>query len=348
MASRQDHENYLFNSIIKEDGSRENLFNIDLDSEFLHFHNYKNALINKYQNFDFNDLKGSRAIENDYGEVLQITTEEPIDFRLKDADYRNSLKSNLKLVPGIGVKKELKLKEEGYSSLEDLTGHERYSDRACEILENVDNFQCGDLIDLVKKNRYDNECKTDLLKCASLFDAEDFKFMDIETLGLSNVPIILIGVAEIKKNRIISTQYLARDIGEEVAALEGFKSHLDENSAHVTFNGKYFDVPYIRNRLGYYRMPADELNIPHFDLLYYARLLWRKTLPNCQLQTIEKHIFGLEREGDVPGQYIPGYYETYLQNGNIGPLVPIVDHNRQDIVSLAGFLMKMYEEVNGD
>ena len=27
-------------------------------------------------------------------------------------------------------------------------------------------------------------------------------------------------------------------------------------------------------------------------------------------------------------------------------MIPIIEHNRQDIVSLADFLMKMYEEVN--
>jgi hypothetical protein len=32
---------------------------------------------------------------------------------------------------------------------------------------------------------------------------------------------------------------------------------------------------------------------------------------------------------------VPEFYETYLTSGNPGPLVPIVTHNRQDLVSLA-------------
>ena len=59
-------------------------------------------------------------------------------------------------------------------------------------------------------------------------------------------------------------------------------------------------------------------------------------------------MFGLERQGDVPGQYIPDYYNTYLTEGNIGPLIPIIEHNKQDIISLASFLEKIYAEVNGD
>ena len=169
--------------------------------------------------------------------------------------------------------------------------------------------------------------------------------MDIETLGLSNVPVILIGVAEIKNNKITSSQYFLRDIYEEPAVLEAYLSHLDDDSIHVTFNGSMFDVPFIKNRCSYYRMNP-QLDLPHLDLLYFARNLWKNTLPNCQLQTIEKEIFGIERKDDVPGQYILGYYQTYLTERNIGPIVPIIEHNRQDIVSLASFLMKMYDIVN--
>ena len=184
------------------------------------------------------------------------------------------------------------------------------------------------------------------LKAASLVEPENFKFMDIETLGLSNVPIVLIGVASIKNNNIISKQYLLRDPVEEPALLEAYLDNLDDDSVHVTFNGKFFDVPFIKQRLNYYRMPDDKLDKPHFDLLYFARNLWKDQLPNCQLQTIEKEIFGIERENDVPGQFVPGFYNTYLKNSNLGPLVPIVEHNREDIVSLVSFLMKMYDEIN--
>lgn len=345
--SRQFHEDYLFKSIIENNSSKEKLFNIDINNEFLYFYNYKNALLNRYKDFTFENFKGSKVINNDYGEVLQITTEEPINFNLKDNDYRNNLKSNLKLVPGIGIKKEINLKNKGYNSLEDLANHNSYCDKASLVLDDIDNLTSPDLIDFIKNNRYGKDCNLNLLKSASLFDSSDFKFMDIETLGLSNVPIILIGVAEIVNNKIRSTQYLVRDVIEEAAALDGFISHLDENSVHITFNGKFFDIPYIRNRLRTFRISDSSLDIPHFDLLYYARYLWSDKLSNCQLQTIEKDIFGIGRFGDVPGQYIPDYYNTYLKEGNLGPLIPIVDHNRQDIVSLASFLMKMYEEVNG-
>ena len=169
--------------------------------------------------------------------------------------------------------------------------------------------------------------------------------MDIETKGLSNVPIILIGVAEIRGNKIVASQYFLRDYTEEPSIIDAYLSHLDEDSVHVTFNGKSFDVPFIKNRCAYNGIDAN-LDLPHLDLMYFAKNLWRDKLSNCQLQTIEQEIFGIQREGDVPGQYIPGYYDTYLSQNNIGPVVPIIEHNCQDIISLASFLEKMYEEVN--
>ena len=78
--------------------------------------------------------------------------------------------------------------------------------------------------------------------------------------------------------------------------------------------------------------------------MYPARNLWKDVLPNCKLTTIEEHIFNIKRDDDVPGAYVPGYYQTYLEKKNIGPLIPIIEHNRNDVISLASFLMKIYEE----
>ncbi len=340
----ENHEKYLFNSIIKNYDYKKNVINND----FFDYHEYKKYLLNKFEDYSFDDLKGYNTVNTDYGEIVKITDIQPIMFNLKDEAYRKQIKKNLKLIPGIGVVKESKLKSDGFNTIDDLINHEKYCDKACEILEDIDNLEVPNLVNLIKNNTYTKECKLNLINLACLFDKEDFKFMDIETLGLSNVPIILIGIAEIKNNSIISTQYLVKDLIQEPASLKAYMSHLDENSAHVTFNGKYFDVPYIKNRMKYYRMPTNKLEIPHFDLINYARYLWKDSLPNCKLQTIEKHIFGIERECDVIGAYIPDYYNTYLIKNNIGPLIPIIDHNRQDIISLASFLEKMYREVNGD
>lgn len=348
--SREEHEKYLLKQILSHSLSSDNPSKKTIKKAYSKSNNYfremKNNLLKKYENKSVSDFPGSKVIGTDSGQTLQITSKDKIDFKIRDNDFRNNLKSNLKLVPYVGPTSEKKLIKEGYKNIEDLLEHNKYSTRAEETLDKIENLDTASLIKLIKKNRYSKKCKQDVLKSLSLIEPENLKFMDIETLGLKNCPIILIGIAEIKNSNIISTQYLLRDKDEEVAVLEGYLSHLDEYSVHVTFNGKFFDVPFIENRLNYYGMNSKRLTLPHYDLLYYARYLWKDKLPNCKLQTIEKNIFGLDREGDVPGKYVPEFYETYLREDNIGPIVPIVNHNKQDIVSLADFIMKMYEEVN--
>jgi len=311
----------------------------------LYFDDLKEKLLVKYGGKKVTDIKNSEIISTDYGEALKITTKEKINFNIVDNDFKNQMNYNLKLLPKIGIKKEQNLKNQGYGTIESLKKHDAYCNVASKFLDSIEDMSFHDVMNLLDRNKYSRKCRDNLIKCVSLTDCENFKFMDIETKGLSNVPVILIGVAEIKNDNIITSQYFLRDYTEESVILEAYLSHLDEDSVHVTFNGKSFDVPFINNRCIYNRINAN-LDLAHIDLMYFAKNLWKDELPNCKLQTIEREFFGIEREDDVPGQYIPGYYDTYLSKNNIGPIVPIIEHNRQDIVSLASFLEKMYKDVN--
>ena len=311
----------------------------------LYFEDLKQKLLAEYENKTLKDVMNCEICSNSCGDVLKITTKKKVDFNIKDNDFKNQMNNNLKLLPKIGVRTEMNLKNKGYMTIESLKGHDRYSDAASKFIDNIDEMSFHEIVDVLDNNKYSKKCRDNLLKCISLTEPENFKFMDIETKGLSNVPIILIGVAEIKGNNIIASQYFLRDYADEPNILEAYLNHLDEDSIHVTFNGKSFDVSFIKNRCRYNGIEGN-LDLPHLDLMYFAKNLWKDTLPNCQLQTIEREIFGIEREEDVPGQYIPGYYDAYLSQNNIGPVVPIIEHNAQDIISLASFLNKMYEDVN--
>jgi uncharacterized protein YprB with RNaseH-like and TPR domain len=183
--------------------------------------------------------------------------------------------------------------------------------------------------------------------CSGFHDKEDFVFFDIETLGLFNRPIILIGIAKFEGESLSINQYFLRDLGQEPAALNGFLSHIGPESVLVSYNGKSFDIPYIRERLSYYGM-LGLMERPHFDMLHFSRRAWRNKYPNCRLITLEKYIFGIERNDDVPSALVPEFYETYLKTGNIGPVIPIIEHNRQDLITLTNIFSKLYEEWASD
>ena len=339
------HEEYLRNSLsgYLNSSTDERQESKTLSSSYFEY--LKQKLLIEYDDKSLKDVMDCKINQTSFGDALKITTKEKIDLNIYDNDFRNQINHNLKLLPRVGLKTEQNLKSKGYTTIESLKNHDKYSDIASKFLNEIDEMSFGDIVELLNDNRYTKRCRDNLLKCISMTDCENFKFMDIETKGLSNVPIILIGVAEIKGSDIVASQYFLRDYTEEPNIIEAYLSHLDEDSVHVTFNGKSFDVPFIKNRCLYAGIKAD-LDLPHLDLMYFAKNLWKDTLPNCRLQTIEQEIFGIEREGDVPGQYIPGYYDTYLMEKNIGPVVPIIEHNCQDIISLAYFLEKMYEDVN--
>ena len=327
---------YEFEKYLEKTFNKSHISNMD---------EYKEKLLIDYKDKSLEDLMNCRISKTSYGDVLKITNKEKINFKIKDNNFERQINENLKLLQGIGINTEIKLKKQGYNTIESLCSHDKYSAKANDFLSKMNEMSYYDLINLLNDNKYSKECKNNILKSISQVDIENFKFMDIETKGLSNVPIILIGVSEIKNNKIITSQYFLRDYSEEANIIDAYMSHLDEDSVHVTFNGKTFDIPFIKSRCLYNRMEHN-LDLPHIDLRFFAKNIWGDRLPNCKLQTIEKEVFNINRLGDVDGRYIPDFYDTYLKENNIGPIVPIIEHNAQDIVSLASFLQKMYEEVN--
>ncbi|KZX17542.1 DNA polymerase family B, exonuclease domain [Methanobrevibacter cuticularis] len=342
----ETHKDDILKSILSKSLSSKNPSKETIAKAHLNSNNsyteLKEKLLTEYQNQKIDDIEGSEIFETKSGETLKIVRKQKIDFSLKENDFKKHLFSDLTLVPKIGQVTEQKLLKEGYTDIPSLLEHEKFSQLAQIAIDKIESSSFVETFHLVRKNSYS---PNNVLKCAGSVEEENFKFMDIETLGLSNVPIILMGLAEIKGKYIESTQYLLRDKIEEPALLEGFNSHLDEDSVFVTYNGASFDIPFIKNRFNYYRMDYSH-NLINYDLLYFARRLWKNQVPDCKLTTIESHLFDINRVDDVPGSQIPKYYETYLKKNNIGPLVPIIEHNRMDIVSLASFLMRMCDEIN--
>jgi len=313
------------------------------DIDYGYFNNLKNDLLKRYDGKSLQNIDGAMKIETDYGETLKVTSSEKVDFEFEECDFKNSLYNNLKLIPGIGPNKEITLKNNGFDSINDLKSHDSYCNHASKIIEIIENNSFNEILDLLNKNKYSKKCRDNVIKSLSLVEKENFRFMDIETLGLSNVPLILIGVAEIKNDVVTTSQYFLEDTSQEKAAIDSYLSHIDEESIHVTFNGASFDIPFIKNRSNFHGLDCS-LDQCHFDLIYFVRALWKDKLPNCKLATIEKEIFNISRDIDVPGSEIPDYYKTYLAKNNIGPIIPIIEHNKQDIVSLSSFLMRIYEE----
>ena len=174
-------------------------------------------------------------------------------------------------------------------------------------------------------------------------------FVDIETTGLSGgagTLGFLIGLGTFDEGAFNLRQYFLRDPEEEAATLQLLRSDLENVEGLVTFNGRSFDLPILESR--YTIAVRDRWRLskrPHLDLLYPSRRLWRKTLPNCRLGTLERRVLEVERtEEDVPGELIPGMYLDYLRTGDASDMTRVIYHNAIDILSLVGLSSVVLEK----
>lgn len=305
------------------------------------------ALQEQYRDRTFAEVFPGSEVENDAGCSFLIRSRHPVEqIRIDPDRYFRRIEQDLTLVHGIGMATARRLKARGYATIHDLAGHPRFRHAADRVIRQLRRPDSADMMELV--GRRHSRSHPLVLETAGLHEPEEYLFLDIETLGLFSRPVILVGVGTIDRGQLVISQYLLRTIDEEPAALLAALSHLSiDRPALVTYNGKSFDLPYLQDRLAYYGLGILG-GIPHFDLLHFTRALWRERYPSLRLCALEKEILNITRQQDVPGQMVPEFYETYLRTGNCGPLVPVVMHNRQDVLSLALLFFNLIKETNGN
>jgi uncharacterized protein YprB with RNaseH-like and TPR domain len=176
-------------------------------------------------------------------------------------------------------------------------------------------------------------------------------FVDLETTGLAGgagTCAFLVGCAWFDGAVFRVRQLLLARYAGERALLEDVARVAGEAGGLATYNGKTFDVPLIETRFLFHRMTASFSEMPHVDLLPTARRLWRPADADrvsldatdergagCRLSAVEQSVLGHAREGDVPGFEIPSRYFHFVRSGDPRPLAAVLEHNRQDLLSLA-------------
>ncbi len=161
-------------------------------------------------------------------------------------------------------------------------------------------------------------------------------FLDLETCGFAGSCVFLAGILHEKDGTLFLTQCWARDYSEERSMLLSLRDMLRSRQVLVTFNGKSFDWPQVRDRCVLHTKNAncDLPELVHFDLLHHARRRWKGELPNCKLQTLEKHLCGRIRHDDIPGSQIPAVYQDYVVDGKTHDVDRILHHNALDLITL--------------
>ena len=288
-------------------------------------------------------------IRNNMGEFMELIWQEddfPCDLKLYLT--RKKLLYNLKTVHYIGEFIENRLKGRGIKTLKDLRFlNMKYRDSANKILE------------LIEKKDYKNLIESkyiDDLDVSFCFQVEDLLFLDIETLGLFNNAIIIVGVGYFRNKNYEIHLHFARSLEEEIAICEHLKTEvLPQFKCLVSYNGKRFDIPYIANRFLYYfdeNPMISEDDIPyeisntkyhHIDLYHICRRRFRGLFERYTLTNLEEQLLNMKRQNELPSCMVPVCYKKYQSNPNryIGLIKECIEHNYYDVYSMPLILHKL-------
>jgi uncharacterized protein YprB with RNaseH-like and TPR domain len=79
----------------------------------------------------------------------------------------------------------------------------------------------------------------------------------------------------------------------------------------------------------------------HCDLLHHARRRWKRHLPDCRLQTLERLLCRRFRRDDLGSSQVPAAYHAFVRTGEAGPMRAILAHNALDLVTLVELSMRL-------
>ncbi|MHA1680038.1 MAG: ribonuclease H-like domain-containing protein [Promethearchaeota archaeon] len=208
-------------------------------------------------------------------------------------------------------------------------------------------------------------------------DPGDVIYLDIETTGFrgSRVFLVALGTIDSGTNSLISIQYLARSIREEIVVIKKAMELIQSKRCVITYNGKSFDIPFLDDRVFYYfnENISDGIDL-HVDLIHESRYFFNYSRI-AKLSLIEREILHNSRGTDVPSSMIPAIYKRFLGSrlepatvtrrlgeffsvfspggvdvevlgrDSIFNLYEVICHNITDITSLHSILLKIFKRI---
>jgi len=299
-------------------------------------------IVDQYKGKKLDDLfETQEVIENGLGEFLKISWQcDDIPQKLDLSSTKRNVLCNLKTVYNIGEVTEKKFIRRGIKTLFDLRSNLRFREAATKIIAQIKRKDFRSL----NQNKYVYDLDTSFC-----FQQNQLLFFDIETLGLYDSPIIIVGLGFYEQGVYRIVQLFARGLEEEIALCEYLRANLlPKFKCFVSYNGKSFDIPYLANRFLYYfdenpmifneDVVYKEYNTRygHIDLYHNCRRKFKRKFPDYTLTTIERELLNWKRENELPSNLVGVCYKKYLkdQKKYIGLIKECIDHNYYDIMSL--------------
>lgn len=167
--------------------------------------------------------------------------------------------------------------------------------------------------------------------------------LDIETTGLSpqNNYFILGGLLIYNDSGVMVKQYFAENIQEEKQILIAFLNDIKSLDAIITYNGKHFDLNFLKTRIEKLEIQTDCIFPFNLDLylLLNGHSSLRKLLPNLKQKTVE-NFMGLwsTRTDEISGAESVEMYKEFLVTKSDDLRDLIMLHNSDDVLQLSQLL----------
>ena len=237
------------------------------------------------------------------------------------------LKNTFCHIPGVGVKTEKNLWSSGIHTWDDylrvlersssggrkIRNWRDYIDRSMERLDNADPNYFSENLPTNQHWRMFPEFQGSVA------------YFDIETTGLGNPGDYITTIALYDGKKIY--HYIN---GEN---LDEFVKDIEKYDVIISYNGKCFDVPFIRNYFGM------EMNHAHIDLRYVLSSLgYKGGLKGCEKK------LGLDRDEleGVDGFFAVLLWDEYKREGNPKSLETLLAYNIQDVITLETLMVLSY------
>jgi uncharacterized protein len=231
------------------------------------------------------------------------------------------LKKTFIHIPGISKEKEVMLWSSNITNWQEFLDNDTYPNMRSWVEESIEAHNCNNHNFFLSHLPSQEHWRT----------YKEFKhcFLDIETTGLSkhHDEVTVIGLYDGQESRIFIN-------GKN---LEEFPKEIAKYQTVITFNGKCFDVPFLKAKF-----PGVDFNKFHIDLRYVMKNLGFAG----GLKKIEREV-GIQRDDDL--QDISGWDAVRLwhkyKRGDDEALRLLVKYNIADIENLKTLMDFSYEKL---
>lgn len=178
----------------------------------------------------------------------------------------------------------------------------------------------------------------------------DFTIIDIETTGFNRITdtIIILGLLIKNNSSLTIKQFISESFSDEKLLLTELLN-LDLTNIY-TFNGTYFDLPFINKKLELHKLnPLVYKN--HIDMFLNIRKFSNYIPVENLKQSSLEYWLGFNRKDTLNSKDIPSIYYNYIKTKQFEDYELVINHNEEDLIGLSNLLnfdVKLNEYLNYD